>query len=123
MQKILILAAGLALVATSAYSQTSSRDRDDYGREEWRESRGGWDQDDDRRRGRGHHDDDRSASGAHFFIRSGDAQLRVVCGGRESTQACVDAALRMFDRVQAQQGAAPRSPSSPPASGSSPAPQ
>jgi hypothetical protein len=25
-----------------------------------------------------------------------------VCGDRESTQACVDAALRAFDRVQAQ---------------------
>jgi hypothetical protein len=63
-------------------------------------------------------DDDRSGRGARFFLRSGDTQLRAVCGDRESTQACVDAALRMFDRLQSQSGTAarpgPSAPGSPP---------
>jgi hypothetical protein len=57
--------------------------------------------------------DERSERGARFFLRSGDTQLRVVCGNRESTQSCVDAALRMFDRVQSQQGTATRAPTAP----------
>jgi hypothetical protein len=46
-------------------------------------------------------------------VRSGDTQLRVVCSDRESTQACVDAALRMFDRVQSQPRAATSAPTAP----------
>jgi hypothetical protein len=34
-----------------------------------------------------------------------------VCGDRDSTQACVDAALRVFDRVQAQPRATTSAPS------------
>jgi hypothetical protein len=120
MRKALILATGLALAATSAWSQSSSRDRDDFGYGGWRESRDSWDRDGDRRRNLRMRDDDdrdeqdnRSGGGARFFVRSGDTQLRVVCGERESTQACVDSALRMFDRVQSQQGATSRSPSAP----------
>jgi hypothetical protein len=64
-------------------------------------------------------DDARSGRGARFFLRSGDTQLRAVCGDRESTQACVDAALRMFDRLQTQSGTAAR-PSGTPAPGSPP---
>jgi len=52
-------------------------------------------------------DSDRSERGARFFLRSGDTQLRIVCGNRESTQSCVDAALRMFDRLQSQTNARP----------------
>jgi hypothetical protein len=108
MRKALILAAGLALIGTSAWSQSISRDDEDGDRRgRWHESRGGWDRnrgrDDDRneRRGRAMRDeDDRSGRGSRFSLRSGDTQLRVVCGSEESTQACVDAALRMFDRVQ-----------------------
>ncbi len=115
MQKVLILAAGLAIVATSAWSQSSSRDRDSYDHRDWRESRSGWDRDSDRGRGDSMQDDDsdggRSGRGARFFLRSGDTQLRVVCGDRESTSTCVDAALRMFDRVQSQQGTGSKSPS------------
>lgn len=130
MRKALLLAAGLALLSTSAWSQGSSRDRDDFDRGGWRESRDEWDRDRDRdgdgRRGsrmrddddRDDDDDERSGRGARFFLRSGDTQLRAVCGDRESTQACVDAALRMFDRLQAQSGAAARpgapAPASPP---------
>lgn len=125
MRKALILAAGLVLAATSAWSQSSPRERDDYGYGGWRESRDSWDRDGDRRRSFRMRDDDRdeqddrSGGGARFFVRSGDTQLRVVCGDRESTQACVDSALRMFDRVQSQQNTAPRSqtppvPSTPP---------
>ena len=119
MQKAVILAAGLALLTTSALSQESSRDRDDFGRSGWRESRDGWDRDRDRRRGPMMRDDDeddrgdRSERGARFFLRNGDTQLRVVCGNRESTQSCVDAALRMFDRMQSQHGMTTRAPSTP----------
>jgi hypothetical protein len=127
MQKVLILAAGLALIGTSAWSQTSSRDDDEW-RGRWQESRGRWDRESNRdgdreeRRGRTMRDDDDDGSGrgARFFLRSGDTQLRVACGERDSTQACVDAALRMFDRVQAQPRGttnpstpAPASPSTP----------
>ena len=105
MRKALILAAGLALIGTSAWSQSISRDDDDGDRRgRWHDSRSGWDRDE--RRGRAMRDDDddddRSGRGSRFFLRSGDTQLRVVCGSEESTQACVDAALRMFDRVQSQ---------------------
>jgi hypothetical protein len=118
MRTAFILAAGLTLFATGAWSQESSRDRDDFDRGTWRESRDGWDRDRDRRRGpmMRHDDDDqddRSERGARFFLRSGDTQLRVVCGNRESTQSCVDAALRMFDRVQSQQGTTTRAPTTP----------
>jgi hypothetical protein len=119
MRKAFILATGLVLVATSAWSQGSSRDRDDFGYGGWRESRDSWDHDNDRRRGPRMRDDDpedqdgRPGGGARFFVRSGDTQLRVVCGDRESTQACVDSALRMFDRVQSQQGTASRSSTAP----------
>jgi hypothetical protein len=113
MRKVLILAAGLALIGTSAWSQSSSRDDDRHGR--WQESRDRWDRardrDDDRRgRAMRDDDDDRSGRGARFFLRSGDTQLRVACGDEESTQACVDAALRMFDRVQSQPRATTSSP-------------
>jgi len=108
MRKVFILAAGLTLVATSAWSQNSLRDDDWRGR--WQESRDRWGGDRDRGydrqgyRGRIMREDgdERSGRGARFFLRSGDTQLRVVCGEEESTQACVDAALRMFDRVQSQ---------------------
>ena len=120
MRKAFVLAAGLVLCATGAWSQDSSRNRDDFDRGGWREGRDEWDRDRDRRRGpsiRSDEDDedqdDRSGRGARFFLRSGDTQLRAVCGDRESTQACVDAALRMFDRLQSAQGTAPRSPAAP----------
>jgi hypothetical protein len=116
MRKALILAAGLALVGTSAWSQSSSRDDDWRGR--WHDSRDGWDRDRDRnddrggRRGRAMRDDDdnRSGGNANFFVRSGDTQLQIVCSDQDSTQACVDAALRVFDRVQSQPRAGAGSP-------------
>lgn len=58
-------------------------------------------------------DSDRSERGARFFLRSGDTQLRIVCGNRESTQSCVDAALRMFDRLQSQTNARPPASTTP----------
>ncbi|EIM27455.1 hypothetical protein [Microvirga lotononidis] len=119
MKTAFLLAAGLVCLATGALSQESSRDRDDAGRGGWHDRRDGWDRDMDRRRGSMMRDDDeegrgsRDGRGARFFLRSGDTQLRVVCGNRESTQTCVDAALRMFDRMQSQQGTAARTPSAP----------
>jgi hypothetical protein len=128
MRKALVLATGLVLVAGSAWSQSLSRDREDYDGRGWRENRRMWEGDRDRWRGHVMRDDDddddrggdRSGRGARFFLRSGDTQLRVVCGDRESTQACVDAALRMFDRVQSQQNAPSRAPAAP---GATPSPQ
>jgi hypothetical protein len=127
MRKVLILAAGLALIGTSAWSQTSSRDDDEW-RGRWHESRGRWDRESNRdgdqgeRRGRAMRDDDDddSGRGARFFLRSGDTQLKVACGERDSTQACVDAALRMFDRVQAQPRPATSSSTPAPTSPSTP---
>jgi hypothetical protein len=119
MKSAFILAAGLALFATGAFGQESSRDRDGYDRGSWREGRDRWDRDRDHRSGPIMRDDDeddrseRSEGGARFFLRSGDTQLRIVCGNRESTQACVDAALRMFDRIQSQQGTTTRPPATP----------
>jgi len=112
MRKAFLLAAGFLVLATGAWAQESSRDRDDFDRGGWRENREGWDRDRDRRRGpmmmREERDDsDRFERGARFFLRSGDTQLRIVCGNRESTQSCVDAALRMFDRLQSQTNARP----------------
>ena len=118
MKKAIVLAAGFALLASGALSQETSRDRDDSNRGGWRDSRDGWDRDRDRRRGPMMRDDDeedrsgRYERGSRFYLRSGDTQLRVVCGNRESTQSCVDAALRMFERMQSQQGTT-RTPSAP----------
>ncbi|WP_201835572.1 hypothetical protein [Microvirga zambiensis] len=120
MRKALLLAAGLAVLATGAWAQESSRDRDDFDRGGWRERRDGWDRDRDQRRGpmmpMTREDRDESSRwerGARFFLRSGDTQLRVVCGNRESTQSCVDSALRLFDRMQSQQGTSARPPTAP----------
>jgi hypothetical protein len=99
MRKALLLAAGLALIGMPAWSQSPSRDDDDDRRE--RHGRAMRDNDDG---------DDRSGRGARFSLRSGDTQLRIVHSGEESTQTCVDAALRMFDRVQSQPRAATSSP-------------
>ena len=111
MRKILMLAAGLALIGTSAWSQSSSRDDGGHGR--WQESRDRWDRDRDRdddrreRRGRAMRDDDgdRSGRGARFFLRSGDTQLRVACGDEE-----IHASLRRYGptNVRPGSGAAPR---------------
>jgi len=118
MRKAFLLAAGFLVLATGAWAQESSRDRDDFDRGGWRENREGWDRDRDRRRGpmmmREERDDsDRSERGARFFLRSGDTQVRIVCGNRESTQSCVDAALRMFDRLQSQTNARPPASTTP----------
>jgi hypothetical protein len=134
MRKTLLLAIGLALIGTSAWSQSSSRDRDDYPRGRWHEGAGRWDRDrdDDRdgdrgeRSGRSMRDDDdrdRPGRGARFFLRSGDTQLRVVCGDGESTRACVDAALTMFDRVQSQARTTSSPTPSSPAPATPPSPQ
>ena len=112
MRKAFLLATGFLVLATGAWAQESSRDRDDFDRGGWRENRESWDRDRDRRRSQmmmreDRDDSDRSERGARFFLRSGDTQLRIVCGNRESTQSCVDAALRMFDRLQSQTNARP----------------
>ena len=118
MRKSLILAAGLALVATSAFAQGSPRDRDDSDHGGWSEGRGDRGRDFGEWRGRmmmrgDDRRDDSSGSGARFFLRSGDTQLRIVCGDRESTRSCVDAALMLFDRVQPQSGTRSTSPGTP----------
>ena len=121
MRKTLILAVGLALIGTSAWSQTSSRDRDDEPRGRWHDGSGRWDRDRDHDRGGRYgrimrdddDDNDRSGRGARFFLRSGDTQLRVVCGDEESTRAWVAAPLSMFDRVQSRARTPPGTSPSP----------
>jgi hypothetical protein len=114
MRKAIILAAGLALVTTSALGQGSWRDRDDDDRRGWREDRrDGRDRDDMRGRSmRDHHDDDGESSGraARFMLRSGDARMAVRCDDRESMRTCVDAAITLFDKVRTPQGAATSAP-------------
>jgi hypothetical protein len=130
MRTTIVMAAGLALIATSAMGQSSSRDRPDwdgrdgYDQSDWRDvpryDRGG-------RRGDDRSDDDRGpamrmettrpGTGARFFLRSGDTRLGVVCDARESTRSCVDAALTLFDRLRSQQGATPSAPPPPSAPG------
>jgi hypothetical protein len=137
MRTTIVVAAALALIATSAMGQSSSRDRrdwedrDGYDQSDWRDAprydRGGRRGDDDRR------DDERGpttrmeaarpGTGARFFLRSGDTRLGVVCDARESTRSCVDAALTLFDRLRSQQGATPSAPPQPSAPGATPTPR
>ena len=120
MRKALFIAAGLAFIATSASSQSSSRDRDDDNRRPRGDSNREWRDRDDRRGGRSMWDDNEGGSrAARFVLRSGDSRLAVSCDDRESMRACVDAALTMFDKVRAQQGTtssapATSAPASPP---------
>ena len=86
MRKALVLAAGLALLGTSAWGQSSSTDDDDDRRGRWYDSRDGWDRDRDRdsrserrQRAMRNDDGDRPGGNSHFFVRSGDTQLHVVC--------------------------------------------
>ena len=109
MRKAFLLAAGFLVFATGAWAQESSRDRDDFDRGGWRENRESWDRDRDRRRSQmmmreDRDDSDRSERGARFFLRSGDTQLRIVCGNRESTQSC--RGPRAAPSVRDQEGAA-----------------
>jgi hypothetical protein len=108
MRKAIILAAGLGLLATSAFGQGSWRDRDDDDRRGWREDRRDGGRDRDEMRGRSMRDDDEGGSSrpARFLLRSGEARIAVRCDDRESMRACVDAALTLFDRVRTQQGTA-----------------
>jgi hypothetical protein len=121
MHKAIILAAGLALIGTSAAAQSSWRDDDD--RRGWREDRrDGRDRDDDMRgRSMRDHDDHHGSSrAARFVLRSGDARMAVRCDDRESMRTCVDAALTLFDRVRTQQGTTSTSPAPPLGSGTPP---
>ena len=130
MRKLIIVAAGMALIATSAWRRTASRDtpdrgdRDGYEQRDWHAgSYGrGSGRDGRRRYQMRESDDEDQATGARFVLRSGDTRLSVVCASRESTRTCVDAALMLFDRVRSQQGGtasttppAPVTPSAPPA--------
>jgi hypothetical protein len=125
----LILATGAALIATSAFAQSSGRDRDDD-RRGWREERrddrrDSRDRDDMRGRSMSDNDDRGASRPARFFVRSGDARIAVRCDDRESMRTCVDATLTLYDRIRTQAAAsgstssASPGPSSPP---SSPAP-
>jgi hypothetical protein len=117
MRKAIILAAGAALLATSALGQSSWRDRDDD-RRGWREERREAGRDRDDMRSRSMRDDDEGGRSrpARFALRSGDARLSVRCDDRESMRACLDATLTLFDKIRTQQAAPPGStaPASPP---------
>ncbi len=124
MRRTLILAAGFALIAGSAFGQAMG-DRDtDYGRaghQDWRrgdrDGYGRWDRDkrgggDRASRWRDQDDDDdhppmRSREGARFRFQSGNTRFSVRCDGRETMRACVDAALTVLDKVRSLPPAPP----------------
>jgi len=116
MTKTFLLAVGLALLASPALSQSSSRpdDRDSYADRRdrdrgWARERDGW------------HDDERGGPGrgARFMLRNGDAVVAVRCDGSEPMRACVDATLTLLDRVRSM----PPAPTSGPSSGSTQPPR
>ena len=113
MHKTLAIAAGLVLMATSAWSQSSFRDRDDD-RQDRRDSHREYRDRDDRRDRSMRDDDDEGGRAARFVLRSGDSRLVVRCDDRESMRACVDAALSLLDRARSYQGATSGSTTPPP---------
>jgi len=112
--KTLIIAVFGAAIATTAVAQPapSGSGRDTSDRRQSYERRGGYDDDrtgpgpgDMRRREmfEEHHPwmfggqgEDR---GAHFRFRRGDARIDIRCGDHESTSVCVEAAIRLMDKV------------------------
>lgn len=100
MNKVILIAAGLALATLPAYAQGYSRsddrdrysDRDDRGDRDRGSSRRDMDDDDDRDGGR--------SRGARFMMRSGDAMINVRCDPGESMRSCVDATMTLMERVR-----------------------
>jgi hypothetical protein len=106
MSKTILLAVGLALLASPALSQGSSRpdDRDAYSDRRdrgWARERDGW-----------HDDGGGPGRGARFMLRNGDAVVAVRCDGSEPMRACVDATLTLLDRVRSLPPSASPSPGS-----------
>jgi hypothetical protein len=117
MKRVLIIAAGCALLAGPALAQSPpsgpDRDSDRMERRDMRRDRdwrGGWSRDDrdrdDGPRGPGEGwrggwgRDGGHRHGAGFWLRSGDTHLGVRCDQNESMRACVDAATTLLDRVR-----------------------
>jgi len=110
MNKAVMLAAGLLVLASPALSQSSRPDdrdgRDSYDRHD--SSRGSWGGDRGWREmarggaGREMGEGGGHGGGARFMVRSGDARIAVKCDSSESMRACVDATLTLLDRVRAQ---------------------
>jgi hypothetical protein len=131
--KALVLALGVGVLASPALSQGSFRsdERDGYstaregGRGSWREDRAGRDmRDDERSAGRRGGDEERSdrpaRGGARFMVRSGDARVAVRCDERESMRACVDATTTLLERVRSQSAGSASGPTSSPAAPATP---
>jgi hypothetical protein len=103
MRKVLSVAAALVLSASLAQAQGRDRDWDDdddrSSRREHREERGG--DPDDYRGWRGERGGDSSGrGGSRFFVRSGEASLRIVCGRGETMRSCVDAGLTLLEKFR-----------------------
>lgn len=110
MTRALLLAAGLVLAISPAWSQSSSRsddrgsffERRDRDGSDWSREGGGWSRDSG-----GWHDrmdDDRPGRhgrGGRFMVRSGDSAVAVRCDPSESMKACLDATLTLLDRARA----------------------
>jgi hypothetical protein len=112
MNRALVIAVGLALLAGPAASQCSSRSDDHDFTSDRRERDGGYWRDGGRWRDMMRDDDHfgrrGGGPGARFMVRSGDAVVAVRCDGSESMRACVDATLTLLERVRASPaGAAP----------------
>jgi hypothetical protein len=130
--KALVLALGVGVLASPALSQGSLRsdERDGYsardsGRGSWREDRARRDtREDERSAGRTGGDEERSdrpsRGGARFMVRSGDARVAVRCDERESMRACVDATTTLLERVRSQSAGSASGATSSPAAPATP---
>ena len=127
MKRLLMIAVGCVLLASSSASWAQSGPDDSGLNARERYARRGWD-DGDRDRdderpyhGQGpHHGWDGpggSRGGAQFWLRSGDVRLGVRCDPNEPMRACVDAAMTLLDKARSlpSAGATSAPPPSPPA--------
>jgi len=113
--KAVLLAAGIAMLSSTAFAQAPSRDESGQRRSDtyrsddrdWRDYRGGWDRMGDHM---DHGGDAGGRRGASFFLRNGNTSLGVRCGSGESLQTCVDAATKLMDRARSLQSSPPNAP-------------
>jgi hypothetical protein len=113
--KAVLLAAGVAILSSTAFAQAPSRDEpgqrrsDTYRSDDrdWGDHRGGWDRMSDHMDRGG---EPSARRGASFFLRNGNTSLGMRCGSGESLQTCVDAATKLMDRARSLQSGPPNAP-------------
>lgn len=117
MRTAVLTALGFVFAAGSAWAQSSYdyRDHDDSRANSY--SGRSYDSDRHSRSGEWSDEDHHSAKsgrsrGASFYMKHGDKEFRVRCGGEESARECVEAAMTMFRQVQDASRMAPADSSS-----------